>query len=174
MTLVGFPLSFFLYIDPNHPWWRPFDDVFSHSWIVLPGWNRYRWFRLVFTVVFGFATIPAFIVPLRLAGEAVKLESAGMSYAFLTSLTNATNLIEGMAGGGFYWLFTRPAMKPFLDAFHHSWLDIAGVANQRTIILQLFIYIGLAFTLLSVPFIHMLRLAFRRHQIEIADLTPGT
>lgn len=170
MVLLGFPLSFYLYLDPDHPWWHLFVPTFFSSWNLLPGWNRYEWFRLIFTVLFGFATIPAFIIPLRLAGEAVKIESAGMSYAFLTSLTNATNLIEGLVGSGLYWWFTQPEMKPVLDAFQNSWLDIAGVANQRTLILQLFVYISLGFTLLSVPFIHLLRRALERHHIEIGDL----
>ena len=170
MVLLGFPLSFFLYLDPDHPWWDLFVPTFFPSWDVLPGWNRYEWFRLIFTVLFGFTTIPAFIIPLRLAGESVKLESAGMSYAFLTSLTNATNLIEGLAGSGLYWWFTQPGMKPVLDAFQKSLFDIAGVADQRTLILQLFVYISLFFTLLSVPFIYLLKGALERHQIEISNL----
>jgi hypothetical protein len=93
-----------------------------------------------------------------------------MSYAFLTSLTNATNLIEGLAGSWLYWWFSQPGMKPFLNAFQNSLLDIAGIADQRTLILQLFVYISLFFNLLSVPFIYLLKRALERHNIEISDL----
>jgi MFS family permease len=174
MVLLGFPLSFFLYLDPDHPAWDWLLPNFFASWNPLPDWSRYEWFRLIFTVLFGFATIPAFIIPLRLAGEAVKIESAGMSYAFLTSLTNATNLIEGLAGSGLYWWFTQPEMRPVLHAFQNSWFDIAGIQDQRTLILQLFVYIGLLFTLLTIPFIHLLKRALKRHQIEIGDLKAGS
>ena len=170
MVFLGFPLSFFLYLNPDHPWWNLFAPILKFSWSVLPDWNRYEWFRLIFTVLFGFATIPAFIIPLRLAGEAVKIESAGMSYAFLTSLTNATNLIEGLAGSALYWWFTQPGMLPVLNRFQNSWFDIAGVNDQRTLILQIFVYISLLFTLLTIPFVYLLKRALERHHIEIGDL----
>jgi hypothetical protein len=43
----------------------------------------------------GFATIPAFLIPLTIAGGTVKVESAGVSYGFLMALSNVTDLFEG-------------------------------------------------------------------------------
>ena len=67
--VLSFPLSFFLYLDPTHPWWRPFES-WTHwrpAFNPLPAWNRYEWFRLVTETILGFATIPAFIIPLTMA-----------------------------------------------------------------------------------------------------------
>jgi MFS family permease len=69
---LSFPLSFFLYLEPDHPWW---DYVYLTvpEWLnPLPGWNRYQWFRLIVQTLLGFASIPAFIIPLTVAGETVK------------------------------------------------------------------------------------------------------
>jgi hypothetical protein len=123
--------------------------------------------------MFGLATIPAFMIPLRLAGEVVKIQYAGMSYAFLMALSNVTNTFEGLVGSGLYWLFTRPWMSWLLDSFSKSPLDIAGVPDERTIILQLFVYISLFFTLLAAPVVEILRRALVREGIRISNVEPG-
>jgi hypothetical protein len=124
---------------------------------------------LVFSVLFGFATIPAFMIPLRIAGEVVKLKSAGMSYAFLMALSNVTNTFEGLVGSGLYWLFSQPSVLWLVRLFHRSPFDMAGVGDQRTIILQLFVYISLFFTLLTIPVVVLLKRTLARSGIEVTN-----
>jgi hypothetical protein len=172
---LSFPFSFLLYLDPGHRWWDFILPLVPEGWDPLPGWNRYEWTRLVFQVVLGFATIPAFMIPLTLAGETVSIARAGMSYAFLTALANATDTLEGMLGAGLYDLFTRRGLGWMLDRFHGSALDVAGVADERTLALEIFIYLGLTFTLLTIPFVHLLRreLASRGISIDLAGKPPA-
>jgi len=167
LGVLAFPLSFFLYLDPDHPWWRYVHLTVPDALNPLPDWNRYEWFRLIVQTVLGFASIPAFIIPLTVAGETVKLAYAGMGYAFLTALSNATNMIEGLAGAGLYWLFSQPWLAWLVEAFAGSPLDIAGSADQRTLILQIFVYVSLLFTLLAIPFLEMLKRELARRDITI-------
>ena len=169
IMLIAFPLSFYLYLDPDHPWWKIFAVDVLAKWNPLPEWNRYVWFRLFFSVLFGFATIPAFMIPLRIAGEVVKLKSAGMSYAFLMALSNVTNTFEGLVGSGLYWFFTQPWTAWLVDLFYRSPFDIAGVGDQRTLILQLFVYISLFFTLLTIPVVVLLKRTLARSGIEVSN-----
>ena len=134
----------------------------------MPGWNRYEWFRLIVQTVLGFATIPAFMIPLTVAGETVKLEYAGMGYAFLTALSNVTDMFEGVVGAGLYALFRQPWLAGLVEAFRNSPLDIARTADERTLILELFVYISLTFTLLTIPFLELLKRELRRREIAIA------
>jgi hypothetical protein len=167
LAVVSFPLSFFLYLDPDHPWWN-YAYVSVPDWLnPLPEWNRYQWFRLITQAVLGFATIPAFIIPLTIAGETVKLQHAGVGYAFLMSLINVTNMFEGVVGAGLYDLFTRPALAGVLAAFSGSPFDIAGSGDARTLVLQIFVYISLFFTLLTVPFLELLRRELVRREITV-------
>ena len=167
--IVAFPLSFYFYLDPEHPWWNIFAVDLLAEWNPIPEWNRYVWFRLVFSVLFGFATIPAFMIPLRIAGEVVKLKSAGMSYAFLMALSNITNTFEGLVGSALYWFFTQPWAAWLVRLFYRSPLDVAGSADQRTIILQLFVYISLFFTLLTIPVVVLLKRTLARKGVEITN-----
>jgi hypothetical protein len=169
IMVIAFPLSFYFYLDPEHPWWNIFAVDLLRSWNPIPEWNRYVWFRLVFSVLFGFATIPAFMIPLRVAGEVVKLKSAGMSYAFLMALSNITNTFEGLVGSALYWFFTQPWAAWLVNLFHRSPFDIAGSADQRTIILQLFVYISLFFTLLTIPVVVLLKRTLARNGIKITN-----
>jgi MFS family permease len=167
LGLIAFPLSFYLYLDPGHPWWRIF-DVTVPAWLnPLPAWNRYQWFRLIFQTTLGFATIPAFIIPLTIAGETVNVAYAGVSYAFLMSLSNATNMFEGVVGAGLYDLFKQPAFNWLTEAFGGSFLNVANTTDERTLILQIFIYISLFFTLLTIPFVEILRRELARQKIDI-------
>jgi hypothetical protein len=169
LMMLAFPLSFYLYLDPGHPWWNLFMLDLTLDWNPLPEWNRYVWFRIVFSILFGFATIPAFMIPLRVAGEVVSLEYAGMSYAFLMAITNVTNTFEGLVGGALFWLLTRPEMLWLLQAFAESPLDIADVADTRTLVLQIFVYVSLFFTLLALPVVVILKTALARHGIRITN-----
>jgi hypothetical protein len=166
-AVLAFPLSFFLYLDPDHPWWRFVNFPLPDALNPLPDWNRYQWFRLIVQTVLGFASIPAFMIPLTVAGETVKLEYAGMGYAFLTALSNATNMLEGLAGAGLYWLFSRPWMAWLVSAFQGSALDLAGADDERTLILQIFVYVSLLFTLLAIPFLELLKRELTRRDITI-------
>jgi MFS family permease len=167
LAVLAFPLSFFLYLDPDHPWWDyvffPLPDALNP----LPEWNRYEWFRLIFQTVLGFASIPAFMIPLTVAGETVRLEYAGMGYAFLTALSNATNVVEGLIGAGLYELFSRPWMAWLIEAFRGSPLEIAASADERTLILEMFVYISLLFTLLAIPFLVLLKRELAERGVEI-------
>jgi hypothetical protein len=174
VMMVAFPLSFFLYLDPDHPWWDAVVIDVSPAWNPLPEWNRYAWFRIVFSCLFGFATIPAFMIPLRVAGEIVRLEHAAMSYAFLMALSNVTNTFEGLVGSALYWLFSRPWMSWLIDAFSASPFNIAASADLRTLILQMFVYISLVFTLLAVPVVEVLRRGLVARGIRIQNAEGGT
>ena len=167
LALLSFPLSFFLYLDPDHPWWDYVYFTVPPELNPLPEWNRYEWFRLITQTVLGFASIPAFIIPLTIAGETVKLEYAGVGYAFLMSLSNVTDMFEGVVGAGLYDLFSRPWMAWLVEAFEGSVLDVAGTSDERTLILQIFVYIGLLFTLLTIPFLLMLKHELQRRGIAI-------
>ena len=167
LGLAAFPLSFYLYLDDGHPWWRVF-DMSLPAWLnPLPHWNRYQWFRLIVQTALGFATIPAFIIPLTIAGETVKVAYAGVSYAFLMSLSNATNMFEGIVGAGLYSLFSQPSLDWLTGTFQDSFLNVAGTPDERTVILQMFVYISLFFTLLTIPFIELLRRELARKKIDI-------
>lgn len=167
LGVLSFPLSFFLYLDPAHPWWEVIFWVMPEHVDLGVGWNRYEWFRLVTQTVLGFATLPAFLIPLTIAGETVKVENAGVSYAFLMSLSNVTNMFEGAVGAGLYKLLTLPAADWLVAAFHGSIFDVAHVPDERTIILQIFVYISLVFTVLTLPFIVLLRREFARRGLSI-------
>jgi hypothetical protein len=167
LGVVSFPLSFYLYLDPGHAWWGPFEFSLP-AWLdPLPHWNRYQWFRLILQTTLGFATIPAFIIPLTIAGETVNVDYAGVGYAFLMSLSNATNMFEGVVGAGLYDLFSSPPFSALIRRFEDTPLNIAASGDERTLILQLFVYISLAFTLLTIPFIEMLRRELDRRGAEI-------
>jgi hypothetical protein len=131
--VLAFPLSFFLYLDPTHPWWRVIFWFVPDTLPLLEGWNRYAWFRLVTQIVLGFATLPAFIIPLILAGETVKVEHTGVSYAFLIALANVTDMLEGAVGAGLYSLLTLPFMDGLLAAFQGSVFNIARTQDKRTV-----------------------------------------
>jgi hypothetical protein len=171
---LSFPLSFFLYLDPEHPWWQAIFWIVPDTLHILPGWNRYEWFRLIMQTVLGFASIPAFLVPLTLAGETVQVEHAGVSYAFLMSLANVTGLVEGAIGAGPYKVLTLPGMDGMLGVFYGSPFDIAQVNDERTLILQLFVYISFLFTILTLPFIALLQREFARRGITIDLAGHGT
>lgn len=167
LGVLSFPLSFYLYLDPHHPWWKVIFSVVPEDLELVEGGNRYEWFRLITQTILGFATIPAFLIPLTIAGESVKLEHAGVGYAFLMSLANVTDMFEGAVGAALYHLMSQPALHWLIEAFHNSFFDIAGVSDQRTMILQLFVYISLIFTLLTLSLVALLGREFTRRGISI-------
>ena len=93
-----------------------------------------------------------------------------MGYAFLTALSNVTNTFEGLVGSALYSWFTQPWTSWLLETFYASPFDIAGVPDKRTLILQLFVYISLFFTLLTVPVVIVLKRALTRHGIQISNI----
>lgn len=165
--VVSFPLSFFLYLEPSHPWWSLVAFELPDAMNPLPSWNRYEWFRLLNQTVLGFATIPAFIIPLTIAGQTVQVQHAGVSYALLMSLANVTDTLEGVVGAGLYKLFSQPGSAWLRETFQGSVLDIAKVSDDRTLILQMFVYISLFFTVLTIPFIVLLKRELARQGIKI-------
>ena len=165
--VIALPLSFYLYLDPDHAWWKLFDFTLPDWLNPLPHWNRYQWFRLLLQTTLGFATIPAFIIPLTVAGETINVAYAGVSYAFLMSLSNVTNMFEGVVGAALYNLFIHPPLSRLVAIFANTFLNIAHTADERTLILQMFIYISLFFTLLTIPFIELLRRELERRNVDI-------
>ena len=97
----------------------------------------------------------------------MKLKNAGMSYAFLMALSNVSGTLGSLAGAALYGLFSQPWMLWFLNMFRGSFLDVAGSADTRTIILQIFVYISLTFTLFAALFVFMLSRQLMRAQIQI-------
>jgi MFS family permease len=170
MVAIGvlyFPLSFFLYLDPDHPWWRLVYFTLPDAYNPLPAWNRYQWFRLINGSIFSFAMIPAFLIPLTINGHTVKVTQAAIGYAFLTALANATNIVEDVIGAGLFKLFSSSWFGGLRNAFQGSMFEIANSLNTRTLILEMFIYISLLFTLLTVPFIELLRRDLKKQGIKI-------
>ena len=167
LGVISFPLSFFLFLNPDHPWWKLLTFTLPNSLNPLPHWNRYEWFRLILQTSLGFATIPAFIIPLTVAGEIVNVAYAGVSYAFLMSLSNVTNMFEGVVGAGLYKLLVNPPFNRLVEEFKGTFLNIAHTSDERTLILQMFVYISLFFTLLTIPFIEVLRRELERRKVEI-------
>jgi hypothetical protein len=83
------------------------------------------------------------------------------------ALANVTDMFEGAVGALLYRLLSQPTLSWVIGVFHGSFLDIAGVKDERTLILELFVYVSLAFTLLTLPFISLLRREFARRGIVI-------
>jgi len=167
IQMVSFPLSFYFYIQPDHAWWAPLEALVPQGLALPFDWNRYEWARLVFETILGFALIPAFMIPLTIAGETVKVAYAGLAYAFLTSLSNVTTMFEGMIGAALYDLFRQPFMAGVRQAFQDTPFNIAGSADERTLILEMFVYVGLAFTLLAIPFVVMLKRELESRGVRI-------
>jgi hypothetical protein len=58
-------------------------------------------------------------------------------------------------------------MSWLIEAFAGSPLDFARTADERTLILEMFVYIGLLFTLLTIPFLLMLQRELQRRGVAI-------
>lgn len=171
--VLYFPLSFFLYLDPDHPWWRFFYFTLPDAYNPFPSWNRYQWFRMINGSIFSFAMIPAFLIPLTINGYTVKVTHAAIGYAFLTALANATNIVEDVIGAGLFKLFSSPLFSGLRHVFQTSVFEIANSLNTRTLILEMFIYISLLFTLLTIPFIELLRRDLKKQGIKIVLSEAG-
>ncbi|MBW2634603.1 MAG: hypothetical protein JRE14_10875 [Deltaproteobacteria bacterium] len=167
LAVLHFPLSFFLYLEPDHPWWRFFYFTLPDAFNPLPAWNRYQWFKMVNGAIFSFAMIPAFLIPLTINGHTVKVSHAAIGYAFLTALANTTNIVEDVVGAGLFKLFSSPSFDCLRNAFQGSILEIANSTDTRTLILEMFIFISLFFTLLTIPFIELLRRDLKKQGIKI-------
>jgi hypothetical protein len=83
------------------------------------------------------------------------------------SLSNVTNMFEGVIGAGLYNIFTHPLLNRLVAAFENTFLNIAHTGDERTLILQIFVYISLIFTLLTIPFIELLRRELERQKVKI-------
>jgi hypothetical protein len=92
---------------------------------------------------------------------------AGVSCAFLMSLSNATNMFEGVVGAGLYKMLSIPAFNWLIRGFEHTFFNIAGTGDELTLILQIFVYISLFFTVLTIPFVEFLRRELASRKIKI-------
>lgn len=165
--VLTFPFSFCLYLDPDHRWWQLFSFTGSDFFSLLPEWNRYQWFKLINGTILSFVSIPAFLIPLTIIGCTVKVSRAAVGYAFLTAIANATNMVEDVAGAVLFKLFSSPAFEWLINGFQGSLFEFAHSFETRTLILELFVYISLLFTLLTIPFIELLRRELLRQRINI-------
>lgn len=165
--VLSFPISFFLFLDPDHEWWGLVYFTLPPEWNPLPTWNRYEWFRMISGTVLSFASIPAFMIPLTINGHTVKIAYAGLGYALLTAFSNATNILEGVVGAGLYQLFRSENFAWLVTGFAGTAFDFADTNDSRTLILEIFVYIGLVFTILTIPFIQMLRRELASQNIDI-------
>ena len=83
------------------------------------------------------------------------------------SLSNATNMFEDASVPVCTTCSALPPFNRLVQAFGHTFLNIAKTADQRTLILQMFVYISLFFTLLTIPFIMLLRRELERRNVQI-------
>jgi len=90
------------------------------------------------------------------------------------SLANVTDTLEGVVGAGLYKLFTQPGLAWLRGTFQGSVFDIAKVSDDRTLILQMFVYISLFFTVLTIPFIVLLKRDLARQGIRVKLSTSET
>ncbi|MGV7224838.1 MAG: hypothetical protein ACQ9MH_25390 [Nitrospinales bacterium] len=167
LAVLHFPLSFFLYLEPNHPWWHFIYFTLPDALNPLPAWNRYQWFKLVIGTIFNFAMIPAFLIPLTINGHVIKVSHAAIGYAFLTAIANTTNIVEDVVGAALFKLFYSPSFDCLRNKFQGSIFEIAKSLDTRTLILEMFIFISLFFTLLTIPFIELLRRDMNKRGIKI-------
>jgi MFS family permease len=167
LAVLHFPLSFFLFLEPNHSWWQIFYFTLPDALNPLPEWNRYQWFKLLIGIIFNFAMIPAFLIPLTINGHVIKVSHAGIGYAFLTAIANTTNIVEDVVGAGLFKLFSSSSFYCLLNTFQGSILEVAKSSDTRTLILEMFVFISLFFTLLTIPFIELLRRNMKKGGIKI-------
>lgn len=107
------------------------------------------------------------MIPLTIAGETIKIKNAGMSYAFLMSLSNVTNTLNDMLGAWLYRFLSQPRLEWLFDKFYLSFADIAGSPAIRTMILQIFVYIGLLFTIVGTVFVYLLKKELDANNISV-------
>jgi hypothetical protein len=81
-------------------------------------------------------------------------------------------MFEGVVGAGLFSVFKQLWMAWLLGAFQTSVLNIAHTADQRTLILELFVYISLLFTLLTIPFLVLLKRELERRGIIVHLSAP--
>ncbi|MFH1979147.1 MAG: MFS transporter [Patescibacteria group bacterium] len=188
MGFVGLICHYYYYLSPNHPlsfsitfpWNKILDNLsfLKNNWFTDPilkalenlsQWNRYHWWSLVTEITIGFASIPAFLIPLTICGQLTTSHSAGMTYAFLMSVSNATGSFGSLVGGLLYKLFSSENMSWFINLFQKSFLNISNAAPENTqlLILQIFIYVSAIFTLLTIPFLMLLKKEISEKGIKI-------
>jgi hypothetical protein len=91
----------------------------------------------------------------------------GEGTSTLTEIPILYFMFEGVVGAGLYDLFQSHALSGPIAAFAASPLNIAATEDERTLILQIFVYISLFFTLLTIPFVELLRRELARRGIVI-------
>src|SRR5688572_9537354 len=97
LGLLSVPLGFLIYLEPDHPWWGAM-RAFAPTWMAqsgwMPQWNQYVWFTAIKGNVLAFAAIPAFMIPLKIAGEGIGTQHAGLQYALLMSVSNVGDTVN--------------------------------------------------------------------------------
>lgn len=179
---LSLALGFYYYLPKSHSLsftvYFPWQSILSYAeslgwkWVYkglefFANWNRYHWMFLLSGTLIGLVTMPAFLIPLTIAGEAASKENAGMIYALLMSVSNLTNSFEDIVGGGLYKLFTVSWMKWFISTFENSVFNIAGTHQETVLILQIFVYISAFFTFVALPFVLLAKKEFIAKGIKV-------
>lgn len=186
LGVIALVAGYYYYLPTDHPWSItipfPWEAILSGAgslkespwlgWIYraveeASTWNRYHWWALFTDTLLGFASIPAWLIPLTLAGEAASRSNAGFIYAILMSVSNFTNAIEDVVGGGLYKLFTADWMQWFLRGFEVSIFNISRSHDLTVLILQIFVYISAFFTVVTVPFVYWVKKEFAVRKIDV-------
>lgn len=171
LIISGYGL-WFIYLSAP-PFWpetiNHLDGVYCKIAENFMGWNRYHAWSFINDVTLGFSNIPAFLIPLTICGQLVQSRNAAMTYAFLMSVSNITGTFGSLVGGGLYKLFTIKSLSGLMLAFQASTLNISGaaIADEKLLILQIFIYIGALFTFFAIPFVFLLKSETNKKNIKI-------
>lgn len=181
LSIVTTPFSFFTYMEPSHPWWRAIEGMWLVPEItrwctsigIFPSWNRYVWFSVLVGNLLSIAAIPAFMIPLQIAGKGISVAKAGMLYALLMTVSNFMGTIDGLSGGVVYgWFFDgadpESVSQKLLAAYVGSFFDMAQTADKRALILGIFVWIGTFCTFLSIPFVIWVQRAFNKAGVSIS------
>ncbi|MBI5742868.1 MAG: MFS transporter [Candidatus Niyogibacteria bacterium] len=153
---------------------------FWFAGITQPGVLGYRSLSVITTIVFGYASIMAFLIPLTLAAELAPKKAEGMTYAYFMALLNISGgFLPDISGA---WMFevlknmlTYPETTLAFATLHSQHLgaylvqqsfsllapiigqaDFLGVEAYRALILRYALIVGVIFTLISIPFVYLL------------------
>lgn len=181
LSIVATPLSFFTYMEPDHPWWKTVEGMWlipeltrwTESMGIFPSWNRYVWFSVLVSNLLFVAAIPAFMIPLQIAGKGISVAKAGMLYALLMTVSNFMGTVDGLIGGmiyGWFWSDTDHGglFQQLLTSFAESPWNIAQTGDKRALILGIFVWTGTVCTLFAIPFVVCVQRAFQKTGIEIS------
>lgn len=111
----------------------------------------------VFLTLFG---MPSWLVPLSVAGDVSKSGNEAITYAWFMSVANFSNTMSSLTGG---WLYQ---VLQGVDFSSLAWLvgtaDFLGAHANKALILRLFIWVGVLFTLITIPLVFFTKIPERQ------------